>query len=86
MRIDHTTREFQNDGYDYAYHFRKNEKEAIARSLKHEIKRLEKIIDRALKSPRNEGQATYDVKIEDAEKLINFCNEMIELFTKHLKK
>lgn len=51
-----------------------------------EAKRLEKVIDRALKSPRNEGQVTYDVKIEDAEKLIDFCNEMIELFTKHLNR
>jgi methionyl-tRNA formyltransferase len=61
-----------------AYRFTKGEVDLIAQALKSFIPKIEKKITRVENHPRNEGQATYAVKIMEHQGDIAFCKEMIE--------
>lgn len=65
-------------GKAYAYRFAVWEREAIARALVQEIKKRERQIQRVENDPKNEGQVTFLIKIEDLEFEIKSLREIID--------
>jgi phage host-nuclease inhibitor protein Gam len=77
------TIEYSNEvkGKVHAYRFSKWEMEAIANGLKSEVKKRKKKVDMILNSPKNEGQATYSIKVAAIRSEIEILNETIKEFS-----
>jgi phage host-nuclease inhibitor protein Gam len=75
--------EYSNEvkGRVYAYRFDDYEKQAIARGLKGEVKKLEKKIQKVENDPDNEGQVTYQCQIEELCRELNDLREIIKEFS-----
>lgn len=75
--------EYSNEvkGAAYAYRFYHFEKQAIARGLKSEVRKLEKKIERVENDPNNEGQVTYLCKIEELMAELNDLKGIIKEFS-----
>lgn len=74
--------EYSNEvkGKVYAYRFAKWEQKAIAKALKPEIRNREIKILQIKNHPKNEGQVTYQVQIEELANEIKILTEIIEEF------
>ena len=74
--------EYSNEvrGLAYAYRLEGWEKLLISKSLIPEIKKLQKRIERLENNPRNEGQATYSVKIDELRREMNCVQQIIDTF------
>ena len=65
-------------GKVYAFRFGKWEQEVIAKSLVPEIKKRERQIEKIKNDPNNEGQVTYQVKIEEIDWEITCLRRIID--------
>jgi Zn-dependent oligopeptidase len=74
--------EYSNEvrGQVYAYRFNSWKKKDISTGLKFVIAKLEKKIKRIQNNPKNEGQATYSLKIDELRREVKILQENIEKF------
>ena len=77
--------EYSNEvrGEVFAYRFEKWEKEIIADALIPKVVKIRKRIEAVRNHPKNEGQATYQVKIDEMEHEIKMLNYIIRTFTEN---
>lgn len=68
-------------GKVHAYRFDAWEKAAIASGLERAIEIREKQVNRIKNHPKNEGQVTFQVQVENIEDEIEKLNDIIEEFT-----
>lgn len=64
----------------WAYVFSNREKDIIVRTIKPEIKKIEKKIERIRDNPKNEGQVKYQVEIECLRGDIKSIEDIIQDF------
>jgi hypothetical protein len=69
------------NGKVYAFRFGKWEQEVIAKALEPEIKKRERQIEKIRNDPNNEGQVTYQVKIEDIDWEITCLKRIIDFMS-----
>ena len=76
--------EYSNEvrGEVFAYRFEKWEKRIIADALIPKVVKLRKRIEILRDHPKNEGQATYRVQMDEIEHEINLLNYIINTFNK----
>jgi hypothetical protein len=78
MEIEYST---EVKGRVFAYRFYEFEKQAIARGLKAEVKKLENKIVRVYNDPNNERQCTYSDKIRELQIELECLVEIIKEFS-----
>lgn len=73
--------EYSNEvrGKVYAYRFENWERMIIAKAFRKHVKALEKSIDKIKNHPKNEGQATYSVKIDSLRREIKSVQNIIDI-------
>ena len=65
-------------GMHFAYRFDDDEKKIIIKAFQAEIKKLERKIERIKNHPKNEGQATFSMKIREVRLLIESYQDAIK--------
>jgi hypothetical protein len=75
--------EYSNEvkGTVFAYRFSGFEEKCIANALKLTVKKLRIKIERIRNHPKNEGQVTYSMKIDELKNEINSLEYIIKTFS-----